>query len=187
MYHFVEDKDFLKNMRGVCADLVNQLVQLINNENELIVESHLVGSGARSLETQNANEPIDLDYNLNIISSNGKPLKDLDESSIKEYVKKNFNIILSNNGWANCQDSTSCLTTEKRHFKQGNRTEFSIDLAIVHENPDGTWLRLIHEKTGIVANDRWFWNEAPQSKGLNQRVAKLKTNNYWEEVIQDLV
>ena len=68
MYHFIEDKDFLKNMRGLCSNIVNQLVQAINNDGELDVEAHLVGSGARNLETQNANEPVDLDYNLNIIN-----------------------------------------------------------------------------------------------------------------------
>ena len=182
MYHFIEDKDFLKNMRGLCSNIVNQLVQAINNDDELVVEAHLVGSGARGLETQNANEPVDLDYNLNIINSKKKELKNLSESSIKEYVRKMFNNVLNDNGWSDCQDSTSCLTTEKRHFKQGNQTPFSIDLAIVHENPDGTWFRLIHEKTGIVANDRWYWNEAPHSKGLKKKVDKLKSNNLWEEV-----
>lgn len=182
MYHFIEDKDFLKNMRGLCSNIVNQLVQAINNDDELVVEAHLVGSGARCLETQNANEPVDLDYNLNVVNSKQKELKNLSESSIKEYVRKMFNMVLIYNGWADCQDSTSCLTTEKRHFTQGNKTEFSIDLAIVHENPDDTWYRLIHEKTGIVSNDRWYWNEAPHSRGLKQKVEKLKSNNLWEEV-----
>lgn len=182
MYHFIEDKDFLKNMKGLCSNIVNQLVQAINNDDELVVEAHLVGSGARGLVTQNANEPVDLDYNLNVVSSKQKELKNLSESSIKEYVRKMFNKVLNNNGWSDCQDSTSCLTTEKRHLKQGNKTEFSIDLAIVHENPDGTWYRLIHEKTGIVSNDRWYWNEAPHSRGLKQKVEKLKSNNLWEEV-----
>lgn len=69
MYHFIDDKGFLKNMRGLCSNIVNQLVQAINNDNELVVEAHLVGSGAKGLETQNANEPVDLDYNLNVVNS----------------------------------------------------------------------------------------------------------------------
>ena len=182
MYHFIEDKNFLRNMRGRCSNIVNQLVQAINNDDELVVEAHLVGSGARGLETQNANEPVDLDYNLNIINSKKQKLKNLSESSIKEYIRKMFNIVLNDNGWADCQDSTSCLTTEKRHFTQGNKTEFSIDLAIVYEDLSGTWYRLIHEKTGIVSNDRWYWNVAPHSKDLKKKVDKLKSNNYWEEV-----
>lgn len=182
MYHFIEDKDFLKRMRGLCSNIVNQLVQSINNDNELIVEAHLVGSGARNLETQNANEPVDLDYNLNIVNSKNKQLKALSEQSIKEYIRKIFNEVLNKNGWRDCQDSTSCLTTERRHFTKGNSTKFSIDLAIVHENPDGTWLRLIHEKTGRVSNDKWYWNEAPHSKGLKKKADELKSNNHWEKV-----
>ncbi len=43
-------------------------------------------------------------------------------------------------------DSTSCLSTERINFTKGNSTEFSIDLAIVHEDLEGTWYRLIHKK-----------------------------------------
>lgn len=182
MYHFIKDKDFLMRMRGLCSNIVNQLVQSINSDNELIVEAHLVGSGARNLETQNVNEPVDLDYNLNIVNSKNKQLKALSEQSIKEYIRKIFNEVLNNNGWGDCQDSTSCLTTERRYFTKGNSTEFSIDLAIVHEKLDGTWLRLIHEKTGRVSNDKWYWNEAPHSKGLKKKADKLKSNNHWKEV-----
>ena len=32
MYHWVEDKKFLGRMKGLCSNIVNQLVQLINNE-----------------------------------------------------------------------------------------------------------------------------------------------------------
>ena len=39
----------------------------INKDNFITVEAHLVGSGAKNLETQNANKPIDLDYNLCIL------------------------------------------------------------------------------------------------------------------------
>lgn len=182
MYHFIEDKDFLKNMRGLCSNIVNQLVQTINNDDELVVEAHLVGSEARGLETQNGDEPVDLDYNLNIVNLLDKKLEKISDSDIKEYVRKMFNNVLKAKGWADCQDSTSCLTTEKRHFTQGNKTEFSIDLAIVYEDSSGIWYRLIHKKTGNVSNDRWYWNKAPHSKDLKKKVVKLKSNNYWEEV-----
>ena len=39
------------------------------------------------------------------------------------------------------------------NFKKGNPTKFSIDLAIVYEDQDGTWYRLIHEKTGYSDRD----------------------------------
>ena len=60
MYHYIDDKKFLKRMKNLCAGIVNQLVQSINNDSVMTVEAQLVGSGARNLITQNAKEPIDV-------------------------------------------------------------------------------------------------------------------------------
>lgn len=168
-------------MKYLCSNIINQLVQLINNDSVMEVEAHLVGSGARNLITQNSNEPIDLDYNLMIIDSkinikNGR--------EIKEYVCKQFNVILNKNGWGNCKDSTSVLTTEKRCFKKGNPTGFSIDLAIVFNDHNG-WHRLIHEKTGVAAWDRYYWNSVPDSRNLFDKVADIKDEHLWDEVIDE--
>ncbi len=178
MYHFIDDKEFLKKLRTTCSGLVNQLVQAINREGEMTVEAHLVGSGAKSLITQNGNEPVDLDYNLTILG-----VQDINDAHfIKEYVRKKFDEVLRANGWGNCDDSKSCLTTEKRHFCKGNQTEFSIDLAIVFERDDGSWFRLIHEKTGFYSMDRWFWNQGPNSEGLVRKVKQLKDERRWNDV-----
>ncbi|MCH5152340.1 MAG: hypothetical protein J1F68_00055 [Clostridiales bacterium] len=179
MYHYIDDKEFLQRMRRRCSDIVNQLVTAINNDDLMTVKAHLVGSGAKNLETQNASAPIDLDYNLVVINSSC-PIND--GKQIKNYIMKKFNMILKKNGWSDCSDSTSCLETETREFKSGNKTGFSIDLAIVYEDPDGTWYRLIHEKTGNISNDRWFWNIGPNSKGLTKKVDWLKNKNLWNEV-----
>lgn len=179
MYHFIEDKEFLKNLRSTCSNIVNQLVQRINNDSIMTVEAHLVGSGARKLETQNAKQPIDLDYNLNILETHEIDINDC--RKIKEYVRKQFNIILNNNGWEDCQDSTSVLSTKYHHFKNGNQTPFKIDLAIVTEY-SRSWFRLIHQKTGFVNEDRYFWNEAPDSKGLASKVDKIKSYGLWKSV-----
>ena len=179
MYNYISDKEFLKRMRSLCSDIINQLVQAINNDSVMTVKAHLIGSGAKHLETQNANEPVDLDYNISILKiyefdiNNGR--------DIKEYVRKQFNAVLQANGWGDCQDSTSALSTEKRHFKKGNQTEFSMDVGIVIES-DNEWYRLIHEKTGFVSYDRYYWNKLPESKGLTKRVDKLKKNHLWEDV-----
>ena len=179
MYHFVEDKEFLKRMNNLCSGIVNQLVQMINNEGLLKVEAHLVGSGAKNLVTQNANESIDLDFNLCILDSIEFNIND--GKNIKEYIRKCFNKILKSNGWSDCQDSKSALTTEKRHFKEGNKTSFSIDLCIVTE--DGNrWWRLIHKKTGCFQTDEWIWNEGRSSQGLQEKVEWIKSNNLWKEV-----
>ena len=51
---------------------------------------------------------------------------------IKEYIKKQFNKVLRKNGWEDCQDSKSALTTGQMGFKQGNKTKFTIDLGITY-------------------------------------------------------
>lgn len=177
MYKFIKDKEFLKRMRHFCSGIINQLVQIINSEPYLNVQAHLVGSGAKKLETQNENEPIDLDYNLVIINSNIDSGKE-----IKEYIMNMFNYVLRNNDLKDCSDSKSCLSTKKMKFKTDNQTEFSIDLAIVFEDRNNIWHRLIHEKTGCVNHDRWIWNVSPDSKSLNKKVAWIKNNNLWNEV-----
>lgn len=179
MYHYIEDKDFLKRMKRLCSDIINQLVQSINNDSVMTVEAHLVGSGAKNLITQNANEPIDLDYNLCVVEVFGINFND--GRTIKEHIQKHFNEVLNNNGWSNCQDSTSALSTELRHFTKGNKTEFKIDLAIVCER-NYSWERLIHNKTGIVAFDQWYWNKTLNSRGLVDRVCDIKYENLWQEV-----
>lgn len=180
MYHWIEDKVFLKGMKTLCSDIVNQLVQAINSDGSMEVRHHLVGSGARNLITQNANEDIDLDYNLEILDSGEFNINDC--RSIKEYVKEVFDEVLLRADWGNSHDSTSALTTDKCHFTKGNRTCFSIDLCIIYTDREGRWYRLIHEKTGFVQYDRYYWNEAPRSKGLMDRVDWLKDNNLWIEV-----
>ena len=179
MYHYIEDKEFLKRMKSLCSNIVNQLVQSINNDSVMTVEAHLVGSGARNLITQNANEPIDLDYNLCVL--NVLEISFNNGQAIKEYIRKHFNKVLNQNGWGDCQDSTSALTTEYRHFTKGNKTEFKIDLAIVRESRYDLE-RLIHSKTGIVSLDQWYWNQVRDSKGLSDKVNKIKSENLWLEV-----
>lgn len=179
MYHYIQDKDFLKCLKGTCCDIVNQLVQSINNDAIMTVKACLVGSGAKNLITQNENEPIDLDYNLCIV--NTKSINILDGHEIKEYVRKQFNKILYSNGWDDCQDSTSALTTGKRAFQKGNQSVFSIDIAITckyHNN----WQRLIHQKTGFVNRDRYYWNEVQDSGKLEEKVRVIKSENLWGEV-----
>ena len=179
MYHYVEDKVFLSKMKSLCSDIINQLVQQINNAGDLHVEAHLVGSGARNLITQNADVPIDLDYNLCILEAISFSIND--GQRIKSYIQEHFDAVLKINGWSNCRDSRSVLTTERRYFTAGNHTEFSIDLAIVQKR-NNSWHRLIHQKTGILQNDQWYWNELPHSYGLAQRIDTLKEHDLWLEV-----
>lgn len=179
MYHYIQDKDFRKRLKSTCSDIVNQLVQSINKGSVMTVKACLVGSGAQNLITQNANNPIDLDYNICIIGTESISINDGRE--IKEYIRKEFNGVLKVNDWSDCKDSTSALTTEQRVFERGNKTAFSIDIAIIFENDFG-WHKLIHEKTGSVFYDRYYWNEIPDSKQLEEKVYAIKLNHLWNEV-----
>lgn len=178
MYHYIQDRDFQKRMKGHCAELVNQLVQSINRDSVMTVRADLVGSGAKNLVTQNGNEPVDLDYNLCI-----KHLKSLnlhDGREIKEYIRKKFNIVLQKNGWGDCQDSSSVLTTKKQ-LRRGVKTAFGIDLAVIYEDANSC-SRLIHEKRGDVREDRYYWNAVPRSRDLKRKAAVLKSKGLWADV-----
>ena len=179
MYHYIQDKDFQKRLKSTCSDIVNQLVQSINKGSVITVKACLVGSGAKNLVTQNANNPIDLDYNICILDT--KSININNGRDIKEYIRKEFNSVLKMNDWSDCQDSTSALTTERRVFKRGNKTAFSIDLAITFKNNFG-WHKLIHDKTGWVIYDRYYWNEIQDSRQLEEKVYAIKLNHLWDEV-----
>lgn len=179
MYHWVEDKKFLGRMKGLCSNIVNQLVQLINNEGKMHVRAYLVGSGAKNLITQNADEAVDLDFNLEIIDCYEFDINDC--KNIKNYIGEKFDTILSQNNWADCQYSSSVFTTEQRVFCNGNKTPFSIDLCIVRRRQNN-WERLICENTGFTILNRYYWNQAPNSNELSKKVEFLKKENYWEEV-----
>lgn len=178
MYHWVKDKEFLKSMRTVCSDAVNRLTNELNRNSDLEVSFHIVGSGGRNMIAQNENEPIDLDFNLVIESA-----PDINDChAIKETVRKTFNYVLEELGWGDCSDSTSALTTKQRIFKEGNKTPWSIDLAIVCEANDGSWWRLIHKKTGRVSGDSWVWEQGKNSKELFRKEAEIKDAGYWNKV-----
>ena len=179
MYHFITDKEYLKKLKSCCSDIINQLVQFINEGGVMEVQAHLVGSGARNLITQNEQEPVDLDYNLEILDSGEFNIND--GRGIEEYIRKAFNKVLNRNGWCDCHDSTSAFTTEQRVFNEGNKTPFSIDLCIIYCDRNG-WYRLIHKKTGWVHLDQYYWNQAPNSRGLQDRVDWLKKQSLWLEV-----
>lgn len=180
MYHYIEDKKFLGDMHRDCADVVNQLVQLINNEGLIKVKAHLVGSGAKNMITQNGKASVDLDYNLEV--TDFLKMGSRDCKKIKEYVKSCFDDILCKNDWGYCNDSTSVLTTKLQQFAKGNQTKYKIDLAIVTQF-NGQWSRLIHEKAPTVQCGRYMWNQVPNSHGLEKKVDALKKHpQLWQHV-----
>ena len=195
MYNYVTDKQLISSMRSCCGDMMQDLCHTLKEVSDIGAEVTLVGSGARNLILQNANEPIDLDYNLKIVRSD-----DWDCKYIKECVRKAFNIVLRKHGWRDCEDSKSSLTTKKHHLP-GSKTLFSIDVCIVYEDEDGNFYRLIHKKTGntnvnsiayaasIYAGlvtrrpvNEYFWNMAPNSRNIKFKVDYIKSNGKWKLV-----
>ena len=67
MYEYVNDKEFLSRMRSLCGEIMQDLCHTLKSEYDIGASFYLVGSGAKNLIMQNANRPIDLDYNLEII------------------------------------------------------------------------------------------------------------------------
>ena len=177
MFHYVEDKEFLHRAQSYCSTIVKQ-VEDECRRNGLNGQVFLVGSGARNMVTQHGDGPIDFDYNLNVLSCDDWD----DGKTIKEIVRKAFNRVMRTSRLPDVEDSTASLTTKPFHFEGKQRTEFSIDLAIVTMNDEGTWERLIHQKTGIVAFDRYYWNKVRNSAEIRKRARILKQEGRWNIV-----
>lgn len=177
MYHYFSDKGFLKRAQADCSEMLTDLVNELLDKN-ISSQFFLVGSGARNMVSQNGDEPIDFDYNLYIQKCN-----DINNChAIKEIVRKAFNKVLRSCNLNDCEDSTSSLTSKSIYFKDIPKTKFSIDLCIVTKNGKGFWCRLIHEKTGLVSEDRHFWNEAPNSQNVKSKANDIKRAGQWQLV-----
>ena len=181
MYHYVTDKEYLKQSYRICADIVNQLVQNLRKY-DIEAAMSLVGSGGRNMITQNEKEAIDFDFNLEIISCDRFSIND--GQRLKEEIRKAYNEVLRKNSWGDCQDSTSAFTTERRILKKGNKTPFSIDVCIINVDSYGRVNRLIHQKTGFTWMDRWYWIESRDSSKIWEREYFIKDKGQWEMVRQ---
>lgn len=175
MYHYLDDKEFLKKMKRLAGDIMQDACHILKEEYDIGANFYIVGSGAKNLIMQNESKAIDLDYNLEILRCEDF----MACRKIKECVRKAFNKALQIHGWGDCEDSTSSLTTEKRCFTQGNDTAFSIDVCIV-TTIEGELNRLIHEKTGWVCHDKYYWNIAPNSKEVKRKVNYIKKAKKWQ-------
>ena len=180
MYHYVQDKQLVQRMRGLSGEILQTLCHYLKRDYGIGANFYLVGSGARNLILQNENNPIDLDYNLEIVKCDDFN----DCRTLKECVRKSFNKVLREYDLRDCDDSKSCLTTKLISLTDGNSSKFSIDLCIVIKDED-TYYRLIHEKTGRVNNDRYYWNEAPHSASLNHKVEYIKELGKWNLVREE--
>ena len=103
MYRYVEDKKFLHKMRSLSGEMLQDLCHVLKKKYDIGANFYLVGSGARNLILQNENEPIDLDYNLEIVRCDNFNVG----RTIKECVKKAFNEVL------NCIEKTQLAQQQK--------------------------------------------------------------------------
>ena len=143
MFSYVKDQEFLSHARNLCGEIMQDFCHYLKEDYGIGAIFYLVGSGARNLIVQNASLPIDLDYNLEIVRC-----EDFEDCRhIKECARKSFNKALNKHGWGDCEDSTSSLTTKKRHFPIGNTTEFSVDVCIVCKDTKKHFRRLIGTNT----------------------------------------
>ena len=159
MYHYLDDKKFVHEMRAFSGERMQQLCHYLKEDYDIGANFYLVGSGAKNLILQNADNKVDLDYNLEIVKC-----KDFEDCRyLKECVRKTFNKCLRKHNLRDCEDSTSALTSKPIFFSEYN-TSFSIDICITVRDTEDSYYRLIHEKTGLSYNDRYFWNMALKSK-----------------------
>lgn len=181
MYHYLDDREFEHRMRRLAGKIMQSLCHRLKVEYDIGANFKLVGSGGRNLILQNADEPVDLDYNLEILRyqdiNNGRELK--------EGVRKAFNEVLNEHRFGDCQDSTSCLASPRIYFTRGNKTEFSIDVCITKRDEADYYHRLIHEKTGGIAYDRYYWNIVRNSAGLREKADCIKNHGKWAQLREE--
>ena len=165
MYHYLDDKEFLHKMRSLSGEIMQLVCHYLKEDHDIGANFYLVGSGARNLILQNESDPVDLDYNLEIVRC-----EDFDDCRhLKECTRKSFNKALNKYQLRDCEDSTSSLTSKRIQFTSGNDTGFFIDVCITVRDEKDNYHRLIHEKTGWTYNDRYYWNTAPHSKELKKK------------------
>ena len=162
-------------MRALSGEIMQSLCHQLKEDYDIGSNFYLVGSGAKNLILQNENNPIDLDYNLEIIKCD-----DFEDCRyLKDCTRKAFNKALAEHSLHDCEDSTSSLTSKQIYFNTGNSAYFSIDVCIITKDERNNLYRLIHEKTGWFNNDRYYWNIAPQSKNLKTKADYIKTHGKW--------
>lgn len=179
MYHYINDKEFLGKLKVECTSIINQLVILINNEGLLTVKASIIGSGGVNLITQNKKEPINVDYNIYIVEVKDNSVKD--GNSIKEYIRKRFNVVLRNNKWGNSFERGISIMTKERFLKNYFHFKFCIKLFIFKEHSSKQFI-LVNTKNKPFDKDTWIWNEIKDSKDLKVKIKFIKDLKRWNDV-----
>lgn len=177
-YEFVYASEYAA-YRSDCSDVLTETCKRLKRK-DIIAQFILIGSGGRNLVTINGNGPFDLDYNLNIIKAPDNYWNDL--RKLKDTVRVALNESEGFECFSPAHDSTSCLTAIL-HFKNHPAVEFSFDVAIVTQNDNGDYLRLVHNKNAWgFGFDQYTWTEIPSSYDVKEKAEALKDSGLWEKV-----
>lgn len=171
-YEFVCESE-AKRYRSDCSNVLKETCELLK-EKGISAQFSLVGSGARNMITRNGDGPYDLDYNLLIMKADNEYR---DPRLLKDTIRNALNKAVGGKFFSDAQDSTSCLTA-LLHFKDTPNVEFSFDVAIIKKNPNGNYMRLIHNKPW----NQYTWNEVPRSHQVKDRADEIKKEGLWQEV-----
>ena len=178
MYHYIEDKVFLSNMRELCGGIMQRVCRYLKQDFEIGAIFYLVGSGARNMILQNADNPVDLDYNLEIVKCENYS----DCKHLKKCVIKAFSKCLDEYDLRRYENSTSSIKSPEMHFTNGNNTRFSMDICITCRDDNDNYYRLIHKKTGFSYCDEYWWSQAPCSRRVKEKAKYIKQSGKWEMV-----
>ena len=157
-----------------CSQKMNELKQSLQ-EFGIICTVYGIGSYAKNMVTRNGKAPYDLDYNLEIIKQ--LPTKYSDLEKFKNLVRSEMDKKLRNTGFSCGKDSKSVITYIL-HLPNKTHMKFSFDIGIVSRNKNGNLQRLIHNKN----KNSFTWNEAKDSKGIENCAKILKSHGHAEEI-----
>ena len=124
--------------------------------------------------TRDGDGPYDLDYNLLVMKADDEYR---DPRLLKDTIRSTLNKAVGGKLFSDAQDSTSCLTA-LLHFGKTSNIKFSFDVAIIKKNPNGNYMRLVHNKPW----NQYTWNEVPNSHQVKDKADKLKKTGVWQEV-----
>ena len=171
-YEFVYESE-AKRYRSDCSRTLKKTCELLRAKG-ISAQFTLVGSGARNMITRNGDGPYDLDYNLLVVKADDEYR---DPRLLKDTIRNALNKAVGGKFFSDAQDSTSCLTA-LLHFNDTPNVEFSFDVAIIKKNPNGNYMRLVHNKPW----NQYTWNEVPRSHQVKDRADDIKEEGLWQEV-----
>ena len=176
-YEFVCESE-AKQYRSDCSRILKKTCELLKAKG-ISAQFSLVGSGARNMITRDGDGPYDLDYNLLVMKADDEYC---DPRLLKDTIRNALNKAVGGKFFSDAQDSTSCLTA-LLHFGKTSNIKFSFDVAIIKKNPNGNYMRLIHNKNVYALGwDQYTWNEVPRSHQVKDRADELKRAGLWQKV-----